>query len=513
MSGYCKGRLKLCQIGVAAVALTSILLTLCGSGPANADLSSTTQQFYGYVYNNDALVPGGYTITALVGATKVGETYTDIQGRYGYDPVFEVTASPGQTVNFSINDHPSLQRVVFQGGIATNLNLTAYGAASQMPSTTCRTCGALGCSTACGISPITLPTATVGIPYSVDLTAHGGVLPYTWSISGGTLPDGLTMDSVFGVIKGVPATALTYSFTVRVDDSGLNYLTMETSIQVKTAGPSSQPSVAQGSVLTSSITTNFLGTTDVINISNNALPEARELASGDGRVRLNLPAGTVFNLKGNSVISAGSESNPPPSNDGSISECSYSFGPAGATFSPSATMTLRYQTPLSSGLTESGLYIAYWDGAAWNKLDSAVNTSAKEVTASVSHFTIFAVRGLPAASAQPPAASAGPVIPSSPVPSSGTDTSSSTDSQPATMDFVFSDLNVTPDTVMAGEKVTISVLAVNGGPSNTTGNVDLKINGEDQTRQKLTLEKGTSQPVKFSVTESAPGIIRPASAG
>jgi plastocyanin len=379
MSGYRKLRLKLLRVGVAAVALTSILLVLCGSSPATAGLSPTTQQFYGYVYNSDALVPAGYTITALVGATKVGLTYTDSQGRYGFDPVFEVTASPGQTVNFSINDHPSLQRVVFQGGIATNLNLTAYGAASQMPSTTCRTCGASGCSTACGISPVTLPPATVGSPYSVDLTAHGGVLPYTWSISGGTLPEGLSMDSIFGVIKGVPTTALTYSFTVRVDDSGSNYLTMETSIQVKGTTLSSQPSVSQGSVLTTAITSNFLGTTDIMNVTNNQLSEARELTNADRRVRLDLPAGTSFNLKGKSVISAGNESNPPPANDGSIAVCSYSFGPAGATFSPSVTMTLVYETPLPDGLTESGLYIAYWDGAAWNKLDSAVNTAAKEV--------------------------------------------------------------------------------------------------------------------------------------
>ncbi len=35
--------------------------------------------------------------------------------------------------------------------------------------------------------------------------------------------------------------------------------------------------------------------------------------------------------------------------------------------------------------------------------------------------------------------------------------------------------------------------------------MDLKINGEDRNRQTLTLENGKSQPVKFVVTESAPG--------
>jgi hypothetical protein len=184
--------------------------------------------------------------------------------------------------------------------------------------------------------------------------------------------------------------------------------------------------------------------------------------------------------------------------------CSYSFGPAGATFSPAVTMTLKYGTPLPSGLTEAGLYIAYWDGSTWNKLDSAVNTAAQEVTASVTHFTIFAVRGLPGMPVQP-SASTGSDSGASSGPSSGTGASSSADTSATTTDFVLSDLVVTPDTVRAGEKVTISVLAVNGGPSRITGDVALKINGEDRTAQTLTLEKGRSQPVKFIVTESAPG--------
>jgi hypothetical protein len=119
----------------------------------------------------------------------------------------------------------------------------------------------------------------------------------------------------------------------------------------------------------------------------------------------------------------------------------------------------------------------------------------------VSHFTIFAVRGLPGTPVQPAALSSGPESTSSP----DTETPSSTDVSPAAGGFVYSDLNVTPDTVRAGEKVTVSMLVVNAGLSRSSGNVELKVNGEDQEGQKLTLEQGKSQPVKFTVSGKSAG--------
>jgi len=62
-----------------------------------------------------------------------------------------------------------------------------------------------------------LPDATVGAAYAATLTAAGGSPPYTWSLATGSgLPAGLSLDSGSGVIGGVPGTAGTYSFTVRV---------------------------------------------------------------------------------------------------------------------------------------------------------------------------------------------------------------------------------------------------------------------------------------------------------
>ena len=49
-----------------------------------------------------------------------------------------------------------------------------------------------------GITTTSLPPAHVGSAYSATLAATGGTSPYTWSISAGQLPPGLTLNSSYG---------------------------------------------------------------------------------------------------------------------------------------------------------------------------------------------------------------------------------------------------------------------------------------------------------------------------
>ena len=56
---------------------------------------------------------------------------------------------------------------------------------------------------ALSITTTSLPPAQVGVAYSATLTATGGVGPYTWAVSGGSLPAGLSL-SAAGVISGTP---------------------------------------------------------------------------------------------------------------------------------------------------------------------------------------------------------------------------------------------------------------------------------------------------------------------
>lgn len=56
-----------------------------------------------------------------------------------------------------------------------------------------------------------LPVATTGVPYSTTFTATLGSAPYTFSLSSGTLPAGLTL-SPAGVLSGTPTDTVLESF-------------------------------------------------------------------------------------------------------------------------------------------------------------------------------------------------------------------------------------------------------------------------------------------------------------
>ncbi len=64
-----------------------------------------------------------------------------------------------------------------------------------------------------------LPGGEHGVSYDVTPSATAGTGTYTWSLAGGTLPDGLTLSSVTGEISGVPTARGTFPFTLVVTDA------------------------------------------------------------------------------------------------------------------------------------------------------------------------------------------------------------------------------------------------------------------------------------------------------
>ena len=76
------------------------------------------------------------------------------------------------------------------------------------------------------LTPSPLPTASLGVSYTVTLTALGGTPPYTWSMFSGALPPGLTLGGVTGTIAGTPTLVGQFSFEVLVVDSSPTSLIM-----------------------------------------------------------------------------------------------------------------------------------------------------------------------------------------------------------------------------------------------------------------------------------------------
>jgi hypothetical protein len=90
-----------------------------------------------------------------------------------------------------------------------------------------------------GITTTSFPSVFEGVSYSQTLSATGGLVPYSWDISSGTLPNGIHLDPNTGIISGTPVDAVTglrnYPFTVRLtdDDSPKTIVTKDLSILVR----------------------------------------------------------------------------------------------------------------------------------------------------------------------------------------------------------------------------------------------------------------------------------------
>lgn len=80
-----------------------------------------------------------------------------------------------------------------------------------------------------------LPVGAVHSSYATNLTATGGVPPYTWSITGGLLPTGVTLAAATGAIAGTPTLAGTYSVTATVKDSKAASDSAALSLNISTA--------------------------------------------------------------------------------------------------------------------------------------------------------------------------------------------------------------------------------------------------------------------------------------
>jgi len=230
------------------------------------------------------------------------------------------------------------------------------------------------------------------------------------------------------------------------------------------------------------VETNLFGTTASFRISSDGeILETITATSADGMLTVTIPKGTIALDKSgdplDSLETAVDESPPSPPEDAHVIGLAYDFGPDGATFDPAITFTWKYDPDaLPEDVAEKDLVIAYYDTDKWVELDGMVDTEKNTITASVSHFTTFAIIG----AITPPSA-------------------------PAPAAFSVTDLSIRPAEVQPKEAVAITVSVTNTGGAEGSYTTVLKVNGAREAEKSVTIAAGGSQEVAFSVTKEEPG--------
>jgi hypothetical protein len=135
------------------------------------------------------------------------------------------------------------------------------------------------------LSPTSLPISMVGVYYSQTITASGGTLPYTFAVTAGSLPPGLTLDPSTGVLSGTPTTAGTYGFVVTATDASGCHGSHDYNVSVG-AGCSFPITLKPGTIAGGTVGALY---TQPINASGGTAPYTYTLSAGS------LPPGLTLN--------------------------------------------------------------------------------------------------------------------------------------------------------------------------------------------------------------------------
>ncbi len=196
------------NINAYASQSTNLLLDLSGYmaplGTLTVFTTQLPQGFTGQSYNGQLAATGGeppLTWTITSGSLPPGVTITNA-GTFGGIP----TTTGSYPISVKVTDQ-------FNATATKDLSISVLQ----------------------GIISVTnksLSSAAQGVAYSTSLQAAGGVPPYTWSVSNGTLPDGLHLNSSTGAITGTPTTAGASPFQIQATDAQSNIANANLSITV-----------------------------------------------------------------------------------------------------------------------------------------------------------------------------------------------------------------------------------------------------------------------------------------
>jgi len=152
-----------------------------------------------------------HIITKTLSNGRVGQSYNQLIGVVGGFPPYKWSAK-GLPSGLSIKSGDIIGTPTKAGTYKVTIGVTDV---SQQTATANFT---LIVTSPLSITTTSLPNAVQGQAYSFALAATGGNSPYTWSVSSGSLPAGLTL-SPAGVISGTATVSGSFAVTFKVVDN------------------------------------------------------------------------------------------------------------------------------------------------------------------------------------------------------------------------------------------------------------------------------------------------------
>jgi hypothetical protein len=103
---------------------------------------------------------------------------------------------------------------------------------SQQPPSLANGNFSISIAAAVQVTTTSLPNGSPSVFYNAALAASGGLPPYSWTITQGSLPNGLSLNATSGLISGTPGGAGTSTFTVQASDSETPAATATASLNI-----------------------------------------------------------------------------------------------------------------------------------------------------------------------------------------------------------------------------------------------------------------------------------------
>jgi hypothetical protein len=200
-----------------------------GNGPSVQPFSMTEVETItmspNSAFNNDdqmaASPTGPIVVSCAAGSGQVGVVYNSAVQVTGGQAPFTFSISSGSIPNGLTLDAVT-GTIKGTPAVAGLFSFTVLVTDSTGNFNSSGACGINVLASSGQINPLTLTcaggTGTANVPYSSQFVATGGTAPYTFAVTSGTLPKGLTLSKT-GALTGTPTTAGTYSFSVTVTDS------------------------------------------------------------------------------------------------------------------------------------------------------------------------------------------------------------------------------------------------------------------------------------------------------